>query len=53
MNKNMNNNMNNAGRLCPSHRQQGADPGDFRRGARGTQDEWDRARDDAFVPRAG
>ena len=33
--------------------QPGADPGDFRRGDRGTQDEWDRARDDAFVPRAG
>ena len=33
--------------------QPGADPGGFRRGARGTQDEWDRARDDAFVPRAG
>ena len=24
----------------------------FRRGARSTQGEWDRARDDAFVPRA-
>jgi hypothetical protein len=32
--------------------QPGTDPGDFRRGTRGTQDEWDRARDDAFVPRA-
>ena len=32
--------------------QPGTDPGDFRRGARGTQDEWDRARDAAFVPRA-
>jgi hypothetical protein len=33
--------------------QPGADPGDFRRGDRGTQDEWDRARGDAFAPRAG
>ena len=33
--------------------QPGTDPGDFRRGARGTQDEWDRARDAAFVPPAG
>jgi hypothetical protein len=26
--------------------------GDLRRSARGTQDEWDRARGDAFFPRA-
>ena len=32
--------------------QLGADPGDFKRGARGPQGEWDRARDDAFAPRA-
>jgi hypothetical protein len=31
----------------------GQPAGDFRRGDRGTQDEWDRARGDAFVPRAG
>jgi hypothetical protein len=32
--------------------QLGAGPGDFRRGARGTQGEWNRARGDAFALRA-
>lgn len=33
--------------------QPGTDPGNSRRGARGTQGEWDRTRGDAFAPRAG